>query len=406
MKLLAVMMSLILLVVFLPCTVLAGPAFSGITATADSAETVVNNPAGMMRLKQPSVYGNPLIFYTRTEDAATVKNTGETRSSGNELIGAAPGFYYARPVGERWAVGIGPNGAAGLGASFDDDWAGRYLLQKWSLAFAGISPSVAYRINSKLSVGASLPIMYSQFTLEKAVYNIVPGSADGSFELKASGWGVGVNVGLLYELTEQTRFGLTYRSKVSVTDKGKPEFSNLTAERAQLLNSHGVLNQDISIDTSTPQAVTAGMFHEFGNGWSFSLDVAWINFSNWGLEEVTIGDSSITTQPGVYNDIWATTLGVNYALTPQWTLKSGVFYVSPPQDEEHRTATMRLDQMWGVGLGFEYEYRKDRSVSFDVTYIQFGEGKFTAHDVPVVGGDIEGKSTTNYGLVFGLGTKW
>ncbi|MCK7466827.1 MAG: hypothetical protein MZU91_00875 [Desulfosudis oleivorans] len=66
---------------------------------------------------------------------------------------------------------------------------------------------------------------------------------------------------------------------------------------------------------------------------------------------------------------------------------------------------MRLDQMWGVGLGFEYEYRKDRSVSFDVTYIQFGKGKFTAHDVPVVG-DIQGEYTTNYGLVFSLGTKW
>jgi hypothetical protein len=62
--------------------------------------------------------------------------------------------------------------------------------------------------------------------------------------------------------------------------------------------------------------------------------------------------------------------------------------------------------MWGVGLGFEYKYREARSISFDVTYIQFGEGKFTAYDVPVVGSDIEGKSTTNYGLVFGLGTKW
>lgn len=406
MKLLTVLTSLIVFLVLLPCTVSAGPAFSGITATADSAETVVNNPAGMMRLKQPSIYGNPMIFYTRTEDKATVMNTGQSRSSANEIVGAAPGFYYARPIGERWAVGIGPNGAAGLGASFDDDWAGRYLIQNWSLMFAGISPSVAYRINSKLSVGASVPIMYSQFNLEKAVYNLVPDSADGSFELKADGWGVGVNVGILYELTEHTRFGLTYRSKVSVTDEGKPEFSNLTAERAELLNQYGVLNQDISIDTSIPQVVTAGMFHDFDNGWSFSLDVAWIDFSSWGLEEVTIGDSTINTTPGIYNDIWTAALGVNYAVTPKWTVRSGVFYVSSPQDEEHRTVSMRLDQMWGVGLGFEYKYREARSISFDVTYIQFGEGKFTAYDVPVVGSDIEGKSTTNYGLVFGLGTKW
>jgi long-subunit fatty acid transport protein len=79
MKLLAVMMSLIFFLVFLPCTVLAGPAFSGIAANADSAETVVNNPAGMMRLKQPSVYGNPKIFYTRSEASASDVNINTRR---------------------------------------------------------------------------------------------------------------------------------------------------------------------------------------------------------------------------------------------------------------------------------------------------------------------------------------
>ena len=60
---LAVIVSLIFYVVLLPGAVLAGPAFSGITANADSAQTVVNNPAGMTRIKQPSVYGNPMVFY-------------------------------------------------------------------------------------------------------------------------------------------------------------------------------------------------------------------------------------------------------------------------------------------------------------------------------------------------------
>jgi long-chain fatty acid transport protein len=405
MRLLIVIAGLVLFVVLLPGAVVAGPAFSGITANADSAETVLNNPAGMTRLKEPSVYGNPMAFYTRSKDEVTVRSTGQTRSSGDESIFAMPGFYYARPVGERWAVGIGPNAAMGLGASFEDDWAGRYLLKNWSLMFAGLAPSVAYRINKQLSVGASLQIMYSQFTLEKSVLNIPPGSADGSFKLKADGLGMGVSVGILYELTDHTRVGLTYRSKVAMTDKGKPEVSGLTPERLAILNQFGALNQEISVETSTPQVVNAGVFHDFGNGWSLSLDVAWVDFSEWGLENVTIGDSSISTQPVNYKDIWAVSLGVSYELTPKWTIRSGAFYVSPGQEKANRTVFLRLDQMWGVGLGFEYKYRKNRSVSFDVTYIQFGEGKFTAHDVPLAG-DISGKYTTNWGLVFGLGMKW
>ncbi len=397
--------NLVFFMVLLPGAASAGPGFSGITATADSAETVVNNPAGMTRLKQPSIYGNPMIVYLKSEDQSKVKNTGYTQTMDDDMLAAMPGLYYARPIGDHWAVGIGPNSALGFGASGDDDWMGRYLMKEWSLMFVGIAPSVAYRVNDKLSIGASLPIVYSQFTLEKAVYNMSPGSSDGTFELTADGWGAGVNVGILYELTEHTRFGLTYRSKVSVTEEGKPELSGLTEERRELLNKFGVLKQDISVDTSTPQGVNAGVFHEFENGWSMSVDVAWVNFSDWGLEEVTIGESSIDTQPGHYNDIWATTLGVNYALTPQWEIKSGAFYVTSPQDKEYRTATMRLDRMWGVGLGCEYKYQQNRSVAFDVTYIQYGEALFTADDVPVAG-DIEVKYTTNYGLVFGLATKW
>ncbi len=405
MKVLALITSVVFLVVQLPGVVAAAPAFSGITANADTADTVVSNPAGMMRFKQPSGYVNTMIFTTHSETEVTASDIPGEQSTSDNSTFAMPGIYYLHPIGDRWAVGIGPNAAMGLGASYDDNWAGRYLLQNWSLVFAGIAPSIAYRINDRLSVGVSLPIMYSRYTLEKAVFNLVPGSADGSFDLEADGWGMGISVGVLYELDQHTRFGLTYRSKVSMTLEGRPELSGLTEERSQLLNRFGALQKDISFDTSTPQVVNAGIFHDFANGWSCSLDLAWIDFSEWGLENVTIGDTEISTQPGNYNDIWAGTLGVNYKLTPQWTVTSGVFYVSSPQDEEDRTASMHLDQMWGAGLGFEYQFRKDRRVDFDVTYIQFGDSKFTAHDVPLAG-DIEAKDTTNYGLAFGIGLKW
>ncbi len=117
MKRLTVINTLILFLGLLPGAAVAGPGFSGITANADSAETVVSNPAGMTRLKEPSGYGNPMVFYTRSKDEVTINSTGQKRPSGDESIFALPGFYYARPVGERWAVGIGLNAAMGLGAN-------------------------------------------------------------------------------------------------------------------------------------------------------------------------------------------------------------------------------------------------------------------------------------------------
>ncbi|WP_156906657.1 OmpP1/FadL family transporter [Desulforegula conservatrix] len=375
-----------------------GPGFAGVTANADTAETVVTNPAGMTRFKKASGYGSPMVVYMKSETKITETETGRKQSLSDESVIPAPGFSYIQPIDKKWAIGVGPNAVAGLGASYDNDWLGRYFLKEWSLNFAGIAPSAAYRVNDKLSVGASIPLMYSMYSLEKAIFNGAD-TSDGSFELEADGWGAGVNLGILYEPTKMTRLGLVYRSKVSVSMDGSPDLSGITEERRHLLN------QDVSFDTGTPQVLAGGIYHEFQNDWSFSLDVAWVDFSDFGFEEVEIGDSSIATRPADYNDLWAATLGVNYRLSSQITLQSGAFYVSAPMDEEDHTVFMRLDQIWGAGMGFDYRYGKGKSLSFDLTYVQFGDGRFNVQDVPLAG-SIEGAYTTNYALVFGIGTKW
>jgi len=381
-----------------------GPAFSGIAATADSAETVVSNPAGMTRFNEPAIYGNPMIIYTKSSTEITASGTDPKEKIDNDSFVAMPGFYYVRPLSERWAAGIGPTAMAGLGSTYDDEWAGRYLLKEWSLNFVGVAPSVAYRYNDKVSIGASIPIMVSMYSLEKAVNNLDPEAADGSFKLEADGWGAGFTAGVLYELTKDTRFGLVYRSKVSVTDEGEPDFSGLTEEREQLLNQFGALNQKISFDTSTPQMANAGLFYQLNDEWSFSLDLAWIDFSEWGLENVEIGDSEISGSPSNYKDMWGSSLGVDFAFSPVWTVRGGVFYLSSAIDDKDRTAFSRFDAMWGSGLGLEYQIGKRRSISFDLTYLQFGDGKFI-QDTPT-GDEIQGEYTTNYAIVFGIGTKW
>ncbi len=55
-------------------------------------------------------------------------------------------------------------------------------------------------------------------------------------------------------------------------------------------------------------------------------------------------------------------------------------------------------------IGADYTYREKRSIGLDVTYVQFGDGEFTAEDVPGFG-DVSGEYTKNYALVFGISTK-
>jgi long-chain fatty acid transport protein len=193
-----------------------------------------------------------MILYTENSTELTVEGIEGKRKIDDDDVMFLPGLYYCRPLNDRWFVGIGPNAATGFGTSYGDDWPGKYILDEWSMYFIGIVPSVAYRVNEKLSLGVTVSANYSQFNLEKAVFN-GPGNADGDFELEADGFAVGGNVGLLYEFTPQTRFGVVYRSELEASNEGDPDFSGLTTERRTLLDAAGILER-MDRDSGRPVA--------------------------------------------------------------------------------------------------------------------------------------------------------
>ncbi|MEE8414724.1 MAG: outer membrane protein transport protein [Desulfobacterales bacterium] len=382
----------------------AGPAFTGLAAKADTAETVFLNPAGMSRMKQPAFYGNPQFIYTESNTEVSVQGQSSKQTIDSDGFIFLPGLYYVRPLNDRWSFGIGPNAASGLGATYNDNWAGRYLVEEWSEVFIGVVPSVSYRVNDALSIGFSLSLNYSLFTLEKAVFN-GPGQADGSFVLEADGIGVGANLGFLYEFNPLSRIGIVYRSEVKAEDEGTPDISGLSNARRTLLENAGVLNQEISMDTNIPQSVLAGIFHDFDNGWTMSADILWLDFSEWNIDNITIGDTTISKDSTDYQDIWVTSLGATYALRPDWSLRGGVLYLSSAVEDEDRTLMTRYDAMWAIGGGVEHAFRNKRKVAVDLTYFQFGDGEFAVSNVPVVG-SIRGEYETNYGISLGVSTTW
>jgi long-chain fatty acid transport protein len=307
------------------------------------------------------------------------------------------------PINDRWSVGIGPNAGSGFGTTYGNNWVGRYLLDEWSSLFAGIVPSAAYRVNDKLSIGGSLSLNYSRFTLNKAVFNGL-NQQDGEFELEADGWAFGFVIGVLYEFTDNTRIGMTYRSKLEASNEGTPDFSNLSQARINILNQAGIMNQEISVDTNQPQALLAGLFHDFENGWSMTIDTLLLDFSEWNIDNVTIGNTVITKDSTDYQDIWACSVGADYKWKPKWNLRGGLLYASSGLEDEDRTMFSRYDAMWGIGFGVKHSFSKQRSVAFDITYIQFGDGEVVIENAPLNNavGDITGEYDEHYGIMFSI----
>jgi long-chain fatty acid transport protein len=257
-------------------------------------------------------------------------------------------------------------------------------------------------VNEQLSVGIGVNLNYALYDYQTAVFN-GPGQPDGKMELRDSAFGVGFQLGTLYELTPMTRFGLTYASATTSRFSSTPELSGLSSQREALLPV-GIRNNSVTLESKFPQHVGAGAWHEFADGKSATLDVIWVNFSQFGLSSATLGGQSIEVNNQRYNDIWAASAGMKWPLDDKWTLRFGAAYASSGVDAENRSFSLRLDRVIAGGVGTEYRWGKDRVVGVNLTYYDLGSAPVNA-SIPLLG-TLSGNFTSNYAIGLDLTLRW
>jgi long-chain fatty acid transport protein len=379
-----------------------GPAASGLIATADTAETAGNNPAGLTRLQNPEWVGEIVAFASSSTDDISA-STGGSRSVASSGSLAIPAVYYARPWNDRLTLGISLSVPAGIGSDPGDATIGRYLLEKWTLGYLSLAPAVGYRLSDHLSLGAALDVNYASYEYESAVLN-GPGQPDGTMRLDDHDFGVGFRVGALYEATTATRFGLSYSSSTTSHFSSTPEFSGLTPQRQAVLEATGVLTRTVSLESRFPQALLAGAYHQFSNGAFATLDAAWVDFSEFGLTQATVGNAAITTSNAKYNDIWAGSAGLGWPVGGAWTAKIGIAYATSGINDANRTYALRLDRIWGIGAGATYRWTKDKTVEVNLSYYDLGNAPVTAGVGGI--GSLSAAYSTNYAVGLNIAFRW
>jgi long-chain fatty acid transport protein len=379
-----------------------GPAMTGLTATADDAVTAATNPAGLTRLHESEWVGGIRAFYADSDFTTTAQSVGGSFSNSSSNSLAIPSLYYARPVNQDITFGISLTVPSGFGSDPGDATPGRYLLEKWTLAYVSLTPAAGYRVNEQFSLGVGVNLNYSLYDYQTAVFN-GPGQPDGRMELRDSAFGVGFQLGMLYELTPMTRVGLTYTSSSSSTFSSTPELSGLSPQRAALLPI-GIRNMEVTLRSEFPQHVAAGAWHEFADGKSATLDVVWVDFSQFGLSSATLGSTSIDVNNSRYNNIWAASAGMNWPLNEKWTLRFGALYASPGVDMQNRSFSFRLDRIIGAGTGAEYRWGRNRIVGVNLTYYDLGSAPVSTN-IPLIG-TLSGQFSTNYAIGVDLTLRW
>ena len=388
-----------------------GLASAGYGARAQDASTVFTNPAGMTRLEgTQATGGGQLLWGNNKFSPSSATSPGLGSGDGGYAIGSdgwflGGGGFVSYTVTPDIKVGFAMTGNVGAPINYDDNWVGRYYVQQTTLLGLSLLPSVAWKATDKLSLGASLNAMYGIYKNNVAINNIDPRLGDGKLELKNQTWGFGANVGMLYELDQNTRLGLTWNSQVNLDFSSPLHFSNLGPVVNAALNRAGLLNTTINIGIKIPQGVMGSAFSQIDDKWALLGSVGWQQWSKFGLIQVSLDDSS---NPGgvtavvPYKDTWHVAAGAQYRLSDPWLLNFGIAYDSAFQDSPVAPIAP-LNSAWRFGLGGQQQLSKDSNWGVAIEYVYGGSldvNQTSTRSVALGGrGDLVG-SYNNLGTVF------
>jgi long-chain fatty acid transport protein len=396
-----------------------GLASAGYGARAQDASTVFTNPAGMTRLEGNQFLGAGQLLWSNTRFSI---GSGTSPALGSNDGGYAVGHNGWFPGGGSFLsytlspdvkLGLAMTGNFGGVLNYQDDWVGRYYVQQTWIVGLSFLPSVAWKVNDQLSLGASLNAMYGIYKNNVAVNNLLPHYGDGWLKLKDERWGWGGNLGLLWEPSKTTRLGLTWTSQLKLDFAATPEFEDLAPAAEQILRQRGLYDARIDVGIKVPQQVMGSLFTQVDDRWALLGSVGWQQWSKFG--QVTVGIDDITDPTNLttaipFKDIWHVAVGAQYRLSDPWLLNFGVAYDSGFQENSSNVSPLLpTNAAWRFGVGGQQQLSKTTYWGLAAEYLYGGTLSTDIRAKPVAlggRGNLVGSYDNTGVLFFGTYYNW
>lgn len=383
-----------------------GLASAGYAARANDASTLFKNPAGMSRLSGSEFQGGAELLFGSVSFTPNARTTTFGTDGGNALpVIPEMSAFFTHKLTDRLAVGLGVLSYFGLAEKYDENWVGRYYLQNGAVLGMSLVPSVSYQLTDWLAIGAGANAMYGYLNSEVAVNNL--GLPDGQLKLQDEDWGFGANAGILIKLSERTRVGVSYLSRVNLDFKDTPEYVGLGPVMAAALNRAGLLTGQVNIGTTVPQQVMAGVYHDLNDKWSVMLDGGWQNWEQFGMPTIAITSTTTKslTLDNDYQNTWHLAGGAEFRPNAQWALTGGVAYDSSPVTDANRSVMLPVGTNWRFGLGARWQVSRSVNVGGAAELIWNGDLDVDQYRGPLAG-RVSGTYENSYIVALALNLKW
>ncbi len=274
--------------------------------------------------------------------------------------------YGAYKLKGKLTLGLSVNTPFGLGTTWADNWTGRYVSQSARLNAVFIQPTVAYKLNEHMSVGAGPVMALGHAKLSKAI-PVDDGTGEAQLKLDGKGSGVGFNLGV-FATYGKFNFGLDYRSAVKVDIKsGSADFVNVPSS----LIANGTFPQSTSFSTgiTLPSVASVGIGYRPDDKWKVNIEFNWTGWSVYDSLNFTFSEypQFNSHSPRNYKDALALRIGAAYQLNSKLTLRGGVAYDQTPVQDGYVSPELPDNHKTILSCGVGYQYTKH--LAFDMAFM-------------------------------------
>lgn len=341
-----------------------GRAMAGAGVMGDDLSAVHYNPAGMTLLEGTRIQATGTWVAVNAEYKGDKTGATENGRKKGQLV---PAGYITHQVNDQVWLGLGLTVPYGMGTDFGRDWEGADRGNKSMILTFDINPNVAWKVNEKFSVGAGLSLQYA-----KAKLGMGAGAANAIVE--GDSWAWGWNVGMMFRPIETVRLGLAYRSHIAHNAEGTTDIDTPL----------GSAESDMKVRIKTPDTLTFSAAWDATQDLTLSATARWSKWSNFDVLTIEnknftganpgvngLGNTMLSTMPveNHWDDTWFFSLGADYRLNDQWTVRGGVAYDQGPVENQYRMAVIPdTDRVWVSG-GASYKFNKNMTFDFGATYI-------------------------------------
>jgi long-chain fatty acid transport protein len=338
---------------------------NAVVANGDDPSVIFFNPALLSQLPGTQVQAGTTLIFSSGDFRSDL--TGRSSDKDSDLFLPST-FYFSHRFNDKVSAGLGVFSPFGLGNDWGKEWEGRFIATNSELKSFNVNPVLSLQVNPKLALAGGLNFIYLDSTLERqlratALGIPIPGLEVGQ-KFSGDGTGIGFNLGMLLDLTDDLALGVSYRSEIKVDITGDVSFATPEGFPVPLPGMPG------KTDLTLPQQAFAGLYYKGFDPLTFEVGMLWEGWSSFEELRIELPDGSSTVTPRDWNNSLVYNLGVRYRLNPTVTLLAGYLYGETPVPDHTFDPSIPDSDTHLFSLGTDLNFNRCK-VAFSYAYQRF-----------------------------------